>query len=302
MRLSAGFHNISERDYHADPAPAPSLSSSIAKVLLAQTPRHAALAHPRLNRELPESEPSRAAEVGTVAHKLLTGKGAEICLIDAASYQTKAAKEARAEAYAAGKAPILAEDHRAAVIIAAAVIGRLAAIPQCEGALSDGVGEQVLLWQDTGGIWCRAMLDWWQASTATVYDIKTTQRGLSDREIQSLITGGWDVSAGHYIRGLTTLMPELAGRFRFRWIVVEQSEPHEVRIIEADRTTLEMGDRKAAMAISKWRECMVMGEWPGYPAQIDTVEYPMWELNRQIEREAAAEDMRDFEPLSMGTR
>lgn len=298
--MQAGFHDISERDYHADPAPAPSLSSSIARVLLEQTPRHAYLAHPKLNPQFDagDSEPSRKAEIGTAAHKALTGKGAEIVIIDAEDYRAKAAKDARAAAYKAGKAPILKPDIDAAERIHRAVRMRLDAIPECQGALHIGKGEQVMLWQDTGDIWCRAMMDWWQEDTLTVYDIKTTAGGLTDRDIANRIAGGWDVQAGLYIRGLTRLMPEQAGRFRWRWIVVEQDDPHEVRVIEADRMTLEMGDRKAAAAIAKWSECIVTGEWPGYPAQIATVEYPQWEANRVIEREAAMEDSRNFEPLS----
>jgi len=203
--IAAGFHDISEREYHKDFAPAPSLSSSIARVLLEQTPRHAALAHPRLNPEFDagDRDPSRKAEIGTAAHKALTGKGAQIVIIDAEDYKTKAAKEARAEAYEAGHAPILRPDLDAAERIHRAVRDRIAAIPECQGALHIGKGEQAMLWQDTGGIWCRALMDWWHEESLTVYDIKTTAGGLTDRDISSRIAGGWDVQAGLYIRGLT---------------------------------------------------------------------------------------------------
>lgn len=298
--MTPGFYDISEREYHADRlAPVPSLSSSIARILLEETPRHAYLAHPRLNAQFEEREPdtSRPASIGTVAHKWLTGKGAEVVVIKADDYRKADAKIARDAALRAGKTPILTDDLDAAMRIENSVRQRLAAIPECQGALIDGAGEQVMLWQDTAGIWCRGMIDWWQGSTLTAYDIKTTNAGLSDRDIAGRITGGWDVQAGLYIRGLTALLPEHAGRFRWRWVVTQQDEPHEVRVIEADRTTLEMGDRKAAMAISKWAQCMVMGEWPGYPAEVQTIEYPQWSVNRQIEREAM-EDLPHFEPLS----
>ena len=293
-----GFYDISERDYHADKlAPVPSLSSSIAKILLTETARHAALVHPRLNADKPaERDPSRPAEIGTAAHKFLTGKGAQVVLIDAPTYQGKLAKEMRAEAYEAGHAPILIADHAAAMRIETAVRMRLGAIPETQDVLKTAAGEQVMLWQDTGGIWCRGMIDLWHAETLTAYDIKSTARGLSDRDLQALITGGWDVQAGLYIRGLTTLLPEHAGRFKWRWIVVQQDEPHEVRVIEADRLTMEMGDRKAAMAIATWRHCMVTGEWPGYPAEITTIEYPSWAMNSQLERELNFETP-GFEPL-----
>lgn len=297
--IAAGFHDISECDYHRDPCDAPSLSSSIARVLLEQTPRHAYLAHPRLNPQFDagNSDPTRKAEIGTAAHKALTGKGAEIVIIDADDYKKTAAKEARAAAYKAGKAPILKPDIDAAERIHRAVRMRLDAIPECLGALHIGKGEQVMLWQDTGGIWCRAMMDWWQEETLTVYDIKTTAGGLTDRDIASRIAGGWDVQAGLYIRGLTRLLPEHAGRFKWRWIVVSQDEPHDVRIIEATRDCISAGDRKAARAISKWSHCLVTDEWPGYPLRVETVEYPAYSFARLLEEEEKDEMMEAFEPL-----
>ena len=42
------YPGISAADYHADCAPEPSLSSSIARTLLAQSPLHAYHAHPRM--------------------------------------------------------------------------------------------------------------------------------------------------------------------------------------------------------------------------------------------------------------
>ena len=46
--LDAGIHDIPPREYHADPCPAPSLSRSIAKLLVERSPAHAYAAHPRL--------------------------------------------------------------------------------------------------------------------------------------------------------------------------------------------------------------------------------------------------------------
>jgi hypothetical protein len=71
-----GLHPaISADAYHADPAPAPSLSSSIAKTILHQTPRHAWFEHPRLNPNFEPKDDSKF-DLGSVAHELLLGKGA----------------------------------------------------------------------------------------------------------------------------------------------------------------------------------------------------------------------------------
>ena len=52
--------DISAEAYHADPAPEPSLSSSVAKILVNLSPAHARIAHPRLN---PDYRPRSRAEI-----------------------------------------------------------------------------------------------------------------------------------------------------------------------------------------------------------------------------------------------
>jgi hypothetical protein len=47
--LTAGIHDTTAVDYHADPCPEPSLSAHIAALLCARSPRHAWAAHPKLN-------------------------------------------------------------------------------------------------------------------------------------------------------------------------------------------------------------------------------------------------------------
>ena len=75
------YDGIPENDYHADPVgPAPSLSASIAKLLVLKSPRHAWLAHPRLNKAKAEEveKAKRARDVGTATHKLVLGAGKTI--------------------------------------------------------------------------------------------------------------------------------------------------------------------------------------------------------------------------------
>ena len=287
------YDDMHAADYHADPCPVPSLSSSIAKVMLAETPLHAWAQHPRLNlmRE-PDDDPTRKAEIGTAAHKMLLGRGAEIVVIDAKTYQSSAAKEKRAAAYANGQAPILKADHMDAARLADNTREALETIPDCAGFFA-GKSEIVMAWEDMGGAWCRGMIDrlTMDERSATIWDIKTTAAGLSDKALGSRIAEGYDLQAAMYVRGLSQLFPALAGRIKFRWIFIEQDEPHEVRVIEADRATLTIGDKKAAFAIELWRRCMAANEWPGYRREISTVEYPVWSEAQWLRREEAEFDV-----------
>src|SRR5262252_7762054 len=106
-----GFYMMPAATYHRDPCPEPSLSNSIAKLLVYKSPEHGFHNHPRLNvGHRNGGDAQRIAEIGSVAHKLLLGAGAEIVEIPFADYYKGDAKDARANAYAAGNLPILQPD------------------------------------------------------------------------------------------------------------------------------------------------------------------------------------------------
>jgi hypothetical protein len=293
MILPIGIHpNVPAADYHADPAETPSLSSSIAKTILRQTPKHAWTEHSRLN---PDHEPEAESkfDLGSVAHELILGKGGGFDIVDADAWTTKAAKEKRDASREAGRTPILAKHAIQAEDMMTAVRDRLKDIEECQGAFQQGHAETVLIWQDIGGPLCRAMIDWWGPTETEVYDLKTTGAGLGDEQIARTIdTLGYDLSAGFYVRGIEALRPELAGRIKWRWVFAETSAPFEVRVIEATRSTLEIGDRKAATAIEKWRQCIKTGIFPGYPARVDPLGLSDWAVNSWINRETYDEDAR----------
>lgn len=298
--LAPGIHdNLSAAQYHADDlCGSPTLSSSIAKTMLSRTPRHAWFDHPRLN---PAFEPSGNAKfsVGSVTHELLLGRGGGFDILDYENFLTKDAKKERDASFLAGRTPILAHQHGDALAMAEAACERLRLISECKNLFlksndeefTIGRGERVLLWRDAGGPMCRSMVDWMGPSETEVWDLKTTGNGLSDREIASQIVSlGYDLSAGFYLRGLTELLPDLAGRFKFRWIFVSDEEPFECRVVEPDAAMLAIGDRKAALAIEKWRQCIETGLWPGYEPVVTRITHPGWDEARWVEREMSDED------------
>jgi hypothetical protein len=93
--------DCSKEQYHADPTEVPSLSYSVAKILLTESPMHAYYYHPRLGGHVREQ--TKAMGKGQVIHKLLLGIGADIVVVRADNFRTKAAQELRDAAIAAGK-------------------------------------------------------------------------------------------------------------------------------------------------------------------------------------------------------
>ncbi|KQO94613.1 PD-(D/E)XK nuclease family protein [Methylobacterium sp. Leaf91] len=291
-----GLYRMEAKVYHADPAPAPSLSSSIAKLFITHSPEHAWAAHPRLGKQ-PEDErdPTRTMEIGSVSHKLILGQGADIVVIDSDDYRTKDAKAERAAAYLNGEAPILRPDCEKAERLAKRFGERLACIPGCEGFPS-AEAEVVAIVQDKSGTWLRIMMDKVEITPhgITIWDVKTgdvsaAPQGLGRRVEQM----GMEVQAAFYVHVMETLFPRLAGRVRFRWVFIENDEPHGLSVAEADSVGMGIGARKAAAAISRWTKSLKRDEWAGYPTEIVRVEYPTWAANRWTEREESDPQLAD---------
>lgn len=274
------YRNMPAAAYHADPCGEPSLSSSIAKLLLAKTPAHARHAHPRLNPTFTQS-PTAAMTLGSVAHEILLGKGSGFEISPFDDYKTKDARAWRDDVVMRGKIPIKDQDLDAAVSMADAILARVAEIPGAERAFTDGDPETVVIWRDILGPLCRARPDWLDLAGGAIYDLKTTGNGLGDRSLNARIASedtAFDMRAAFYLRGIERLFPEEAGRIAYRWIFVESEAPFEVRVFEMDGDTRANGDRKARAAIEKWRECLKENCWPGYPRKIEWPECPDWAL------------------------
>lgn len=271
-----GFYEMTAEQYHADPCITPSLSSSIAKVLLRKTPRHAYAAHPRYTPQ-EERISTPAMLLGSAVHKLVLGVGAAIVVIEADDFKTKAAQLARDTALAAGKIPLLLETFNKADKIAERVREGLSEIKGAERIFVDGRREMVAIWQEPNGIMCRAMMDSidFRTDRVVIDDLKTSRDDIEGggdlgKKISNM---SYEVSAGFYSRGVK-LLTGLPVAFRFAFI--ETDEPFEVVVTELDGAAAEIGRRQAAAAVHLWGQCQDRNKWPGFPRQITRSSLPGW--------------------------
>lgn len=276
-------------DYFADPCPVPSLSQSIAKILIDASPAHAMYAHPRLSPVKPIQDDEKyvtARAVGDVAHKLILMRGRDIVVCDFPDWRTNAAKEKRDAAIADGKIPILAKDMDRVQSMGAAILGQMRrheAFP-----LPPGRSEVVLAWEEYG-IWFRCLVDWLSADCTLIHDVKTTARTIPPHEVPAkLAEDGWDIQAAMIERGLNRLDPGNAGRRLFRFISIEQHAPYGLLVNELSESVMTMGRRRLNFAIRVWRHCCTTGEWPVYPPTIQRPEFPGWAEAKWLDRESAA--------------
>ena len=120
-----GVYEIPADAYHADPTIEPSLSASVANVILSHSPLHAWAKHPRLNPDFePEEKPQ--FDLGSAAHNMVLRQNfwrEEIAVVEAQDWKTKAAKEARETARAAGRHPVQRAGIRDAVVAKVQLVG-----------------------------------------------------------------------------------------------------------------------------------------------------------------------------------
>ena len=268
-----GIYTISHDEYHRDPCETPSLSSSVAKVLLRQSPAHAAMSHPKLNNNYVNVESSRF-DLGTIAHALLLeDDSSRLITIEADDWRTKAAKEARDAARAEGKIPILVK--QAAHLLKMVGTAR-------DFLRSSEVGdmtfqpEQTLAWQE-GTTWCRARPDWLSDDHTLILDYKTCDDANPEAAIRQIGRLGFDTQAAFYLRGLQAVSPRSHPAI-FAFLFQELEPPYACSLIALGNAYLEIANAKVDRAIKTWAYCLKSGDWHSYTNRILWAEPPSWEM------------------------
>lgn len=295
--MKSGLLNITPAEYHADPCPAPSLSSSIGKLLIDATPRHAWHAHPKLNPDH-EEEVSTVYDIGSVAHTLMLRDERAICVIDAPDFRNKAAREQRDQAYADGVVPILTKhyDNLSRMVEAGR---RQIAAHRASDAFQAGKPEQAVVAQ-IGGCWARCLLDWLHNDRRPVlYDYKTTQGSASPEQWQrNVFNLGFDFQAAFYLEVVEAALGIKNAEFRL--VVQETQAPWCLSVVALQPSALDLARRKVREAFRIWKWCLERDEWPGYPADICYIDAPPWEEARQLTREVVRDqhEGRDLESMT----
>jgi hypothetical protein len=277
-----GISTIPADEYQADPCERPSLSASIAHLLCTRSPAHARAAHPKLNPDLRRAEKEHY-DVGTAAHAMLLEGRDAVVVVDAPNWRTKAAQDERDAARAAGQVPLLLHVLEEVEAMVAAAREQLAAHRAQPPLFSEGKPEQTLVWEEPGGVLCRARLDWLRDDGRTVDDLKTTSRSANPESYSRTLFGvGGDVQAAFYVRGverLTGIVPE------FRWCVVETAPPYALSVVSPAPDMLLLGADKVEYAIKAWQHCLERDEWPAYPTEVCYAQAPPWEETRWLEKD-----------------
>lgn len=274
-----GIYQLDSDTYHADPVPqrlGGSLSASGAKKLL--PPNCPATFHYQRTHGQPYKS---VFDFGHAAHAHVLGIGAEIVVVDAADWRTKAAKEAKEAAHAAGKVPLLPDDARIVADMALAIREH----PIASALLNPqhGKPEQALFRQDEReGVWLRSMLDWLPDAgdgRMIVPDYKTCQSAAPERFKKASADFGYHQQAAWYIDMVLAL--GLADDAAFVFIAQEKTAPYLVSVFEPDAQALRVGRAMNHQAIDIYAQCESSGVWPGYSQEVELLSLPPWYVRAQ---------------------
>lgn len=262
----AGFvHDLDERTYHADTT---SLSVSGAKTLLKA---------PALFRWQQDNPVHKDVfDIGTAAHKLVLGVGADIAVheYDADKVKspksTKAWKDQQAEVRAAGGVLLLPDEWDNV----RAMADKLSEHSLAMQLLSDGQPEVSAYGTDERtGVLRRARYDWLRDDL--IVDFKTAWSIQPHDLKRAFASYGYHQQHAWYL----DLARDLGhGARSFVFIVQMKEPPYLVGLFELQAHDVERGRELNDRALERFRDCTESGVWPGfYPTDAIThLTLPAW--------------------------
>jgi len=277
--FTAGWHQLEDAAYHADPCPLPSLSSSIANLVINKSLMHAWRAHPR-SPLFEASVFGAAVDRGSAAHSVLFG-GLVIEAVEAEDYRTAAAREARDAARSSGRIPLLAKE--VAGLAAMTEPARRRFVELHGGGF---LCEQSAIWRHREGGWRRARIDTISTDRCLIVDYKTTEGAVDAHACERRIADmGLQIQAAAYVDAVEALHPEQIGRVRFVFQWQEQKAPYSLSPpIEMSEAFMSLGRAQWRAACHLWDKAVQHGAFPGYSRQPHVACPPPWELSRWEER------------------
>jgi len=245
-------------EYHARPE----LSSSLAQLIITQSPLHAWTASRALNPNY-VSEEKEAFDIGSAAHALLLEGQDRMVVIQADSYRTKDAQMQRDAARAEGRHPVLAHKYQDVLKMRDVAVRAIAECEDLNGlVLSAGRAEHVVLWND-GGVACRARPDWMR--DALVLDYKSTTDATPRGFARQIARMGYHYQAEFYSRGIEKLIGQ---RPTFVFLAQEVEAPYACTFHACDGTLRTIAESDVTAAIKTWGACLAANRFPAYDHRV----------------------------------
>jgi len=223
-----------------------------------------------------EEEPSDALTFGSAFHVALlepdtfaTRYAVEPDFGDCRRKENKAARDAwRAEH--AGAEPLDATDARHIAGMVAAV----RAHPLASRMIRGGEAEVTLRWIDEAtGLPCKSRVDYYVPGRRLVVDAKSTRDASPEAFRKSVANFRYHVQDAFYREAFRACGAPIE---HFAFIAVEKLPPYAVAVYALDPGAIARGQAAARTDLETLARCLQENTWPGYPAEIHTLDLPPW--------------------------
>lgn len=302
MITSPDLYEIPMSEYHTDPVVVPSLSCSIAKLLVRKTPKHAWQAHARFGAV--GIVPTSVMDDGSAVHAMMAGqdyliqaittvfgpktKRKELIGLPVTGYASDAAQEERDAIREAGKIPVLHGRLPELMACKAAAVEQLKLADDGHVFLAPGRNEITAVARE-GDVWLRCLVDRLPNERGLPPgDLKCTGMSAAPGDWERRLRSEYAFQDAFYRRVLRGA--EGVDRPPMRFCVVELDPPHGVVINAADTILRSIAEAEVERAVQRWRMCTTTNKWPCYAPHTAWVEAKSW----QIDEAEAAEQREDF--------
>ena len=285
------YYDVPEDVYHADPCEQPSLSSSLARVIVTESVQHAWHLHPKLGGK--QRAVGKPAEMGTALHALAAGESLppQYVLVQHADYRTKAAKEARDTAKARGQVPINQTEWGRLQEQARELREQQERQAEVLGSAYAGDPEVTIIWEEQssyGPVMCRARLDRFDADRGLIHDVKRVECAAPGRIDSKIGSYGYHVQGAAYLRAVGAHMPTLRPDFMLHFI--EGPPVWGYTPVQLSGAYRDLGEALWLRAVEAWGRGIHRGEWPAYvePGSVHIAHPRPWQLESMYDDEQEA--------------
>lgn len=265
------IHDMPEAEYHRYPA----LSATGAKLILDSPARY--------RYRVLEVNPQRKAafDLGSAVHAKVLGTGWGIEELDFPDWRTKAAQQARDEAYAANLIPMLTKDLAGVHDMAEAVLAH----PTAKALFEMPGGREVSVVSEIDGVNVKSRFDALTDPTPQGrfgIDLKTSAGPAHAEAFARTVNDyGYHIQQEFY---RDTFRASEGEEINFVFVAVEKEPPYLTAVHQLDVVYQQMGKTLAREARRIYAECKASKVWPGYPVDVQLVAPPVWAAMRHEEK------------------
>ena len=273
--IKDGFYQISNAEYHADPALSKSGLSDIS-----HTPKKF-----KVNRQI-EHKSSPVFDLGTAAHAAILepDKYWEMVAVPPpdllaknGALSTKVAKEWKAEQEDKGKVVIKQDFQNKVEAMAENVLER-PEHSEAKALLTGGHAELSGFWEETefGAPFMLKIRPDYLPGGNLVVDLKTDIDASPEAFARKTFNLKYHWSAWLTCRGLEYLTGERHDQYFF--VVVEKEIPFDVAVYEVPTYAFELARRQIRPLLERYSRCLEADDWPGYENKRILLDFPAWAL------------------------